>query len=283
MSIESAVSALPGDIVAWLQTQEALSDVTFMTEFPAAKKAIPLKKVIVAIGLQSVTLTDKFVDDGNGVLVRQEYCRTASMRISLSIHVPFSLGGHTCHEVFSNVADALSFASDLAIMESGCEKIVSDRDTDALVLNGYFLIEADFCPAVASGMQFQSFMDKELLCGTHIRDDSIHVTQAEKDNWNHPLRSGRYLGTGTSSRTINLGFRPAMLFVFADQYALTEVDSTSFRNRIYAAQGTTEGSSYGLTITDTGFTVRHGMSSTADMLIPCLNESGATYFYIAIP
>ena len=281
MSVESAVSSLPGDIVAWLQAQEALSDITFMTEFPAAKKAIPLKKVIVAIGLQTVTLQDKFVDDGTGVLERQEYCRTASMRVTLSIHVPFSLGGHTCHEVFSNVADALNFASDLAILESGCEKIISDRDTDALVLNGYFLIESDFCPAVSSGMHFQSFMDKELLCGSHIRDGTIHVTQAEKDDWSHPIQSGRYFGSGASSRTVSLGFKPSMLFVFADQYALTEVDSSTLRNRIYAAQGTQEGSSFGLTLTGSGFTVRQNASSS-DPLIPCLNEGGVTYYYIAI-
>lgn len=283
MSVESAVSALPGDIVAWLKTQEALSDITFMTEFPAVKKAIPLQKVIVAIGLQSVTLTDQFVDDGTGILQKQEYCRTASMRISLSIHVPFSLGGHTCHEVFSNVVDALSFASNLAIKESGCEKIVSDRDTDALVLNGYLLVSSDFCPAIASGMQFQSFMDKELLCGAHIRDESIHVTAEEKNTWSHPLQYGRYVGNGSSSRTIRLGFKPSFVFVFADQYALTEVDSSSLRNRIYAAQGTPTGSSYGLSVTDSGFSVKNGLSSVADTLVSCLNESSVTYLYIVLP
>ena len=282
MSVESAVSALPGDIVEWLRSLDEFSDITFMTEFPAAKKAIPLQKVIVAIGLQSVTLTDKFVDDGNGVLQKQEYCRTASMKISLSIHVPFSMGGHTCHEVFSNITDVLTFASNLAILESGCEKITSDRDTDALVLNGYILVSSDFCPALSTGLQFQSFMDKELLCGTHIRDADIHVTAEQKYAWSHPLQSGSYLGNGTSSRSINVGFAPSFLFVFADQYALTEVDSTSFCNRIYAAQGTPAGSSYGLTLTDSGFTVRYGLSSGTD-LIPCLNEGGVTYHYIAMP
>ena len=282
MSVESAVSALPGDIVAWLQSQEALSDITFMTEFPAVKKAIPLKKVIVAVGLQSVTLQDKFVDDGTGILERQEYCRTASMRVTLSIHVPFSLGGHTCHEVFSNVADTLSFASDLAILESGCEKVVSDRDTDALVLNGYFLIESDFCPAASSGMQFQSFMDKELLCGSHIRDTVIHVTQAEKDKWSHPLKSGRYFGSGTSSRTVNIGFMPTFLFVFADQYALTEVDSSTRQNLIYAAQGTAGGCSYGMTLNSSGFTVTQE-NAPNEPLAAHLNEAGVTYYYIAIP
>ena len=280
MSIESAVSALPGEIVAWLQSQEQLSDITFLTEFPAAKKAIPLQKVIVAIGLQSVTLSDKFVDDGNGVLVAQEYCRTASMRITLSIHVPFSMGGHTCHEVFSNVADALTFASNLAIKESGCEKIASDRDTDALVLNGYLLVESDFCPAVSSGMQFQSFMDKELLCGSHIRNDTIHVTQEDKDAWSHPFTTGRFFGTGSASRTIDLGFQPTLLFVFAEQYAPTEVDA-SLNNRLYAAQGTPAGCTIGLTITDRGFSVQNAVTSVST-IVACLNESGVTYHYIAL-
>lgn len=67
----SSISALPADIVRWLSAQSDLSDITFLTEFPAIKKAVPLRKVIVAVGLHDVTLTDQFRDDGNGVLVRQ--------------------------------------------------------------------------------------------------------------------------------------------------------------------------------------------------------------------
>lgn len=282
MSVESAVSALPGDIVAWLQTQESLSDITFMTEFPAVKKAIPLEKVIVAIGLQSVTLTDKFVEDGNGVLQRQEYCRTAQLRIGLSVHVPFSLSGHTCHEVFSNVVDALSFASDLDIRESGCGNITSDRDTDALVLNGYLQIESDFCPAIASGMQFQSFLDKELLCGTHVRDTDIHVSAAEKEVWAHPTHTGRYMGNGSASRTLSLTFRPSFAAVFAEDHPLTEANLTTGDNCVYAGQATRAGGSIGLALTDDGFRVSQGGSGFQNS-IPYLNAVGNIYYYIALP
>ena len=59
----SSISALPADIVRWLSAQPDLSDITFLTEFPAIKKAVPLRKVIVAVGLHDVTLTDQFRDD----------------------------------------------------------------------------------------------------------------------------------------------------------------------------------------------------------------------------
>ena len=280
MSIESAVSALPGDIVAWLQTQSQLDDITFMTEFPAVKKAIPLQKVIVAIGLQSVRLTDKFEADGNGVLQLQEYCRTAQMRISLSVHVPFSLGGHTCHEVFSNVTDALTFQSDLNIKESGCDKIQSDRDTDALVLTGYLQIESDFCPAISSGMQFQSFFDKELLCGSHIRDTSIHTTAAEKNLWMHPAYAGRYNGTGSSSNTIGVGFKPSYVSVFAADSPPVEKDASTGLTTVYTAQAVTGACSQGIRLTNTGFTVSN--NSRIGDCVSSLNEAGVTYGYLAL-
>lgn len=277
----SLTSALPGEIVRWLSAQEQLSDITFLTEFPAIKKAIPLKKVIVAIGLQSLTLTDKFVENAQGVLERQEYCRTAVMQISLNVHVPFSRGGHTCHEVFSNVADALTFASDLEIEESACGSIVSDRDTDALVLTGTIRISSDFCPAVSSGMHFQSFLNKDLLCGSHIRNQNIHVTPEQIDRWNNPFKTSEYIGNGSSSRIINLGFRPSYVSVFASEYAATEYNSSTSGTSAYTAQACSSSASLGIQLTSNGFKVYNGTNGS-DNTIPYLNIAGNRYGYMYV-
>lgn len=277
----STVSALPAEIVRWLGSQEALSDITFLTEFPAVKKAIPLKKVIVAVGLESVTLEDKFVDDGNGILIKQEYCRSASLNVTLAIHVPFSLGGKMCHEVFSNVVDALSFASDLNIEESGCGNITSDRDTDALVLKGYLRISADFCPAASSGMHFQSFLDKELLCGTHIRDEVIHVTAEDKARWDKPIHVSSYMGTGTNSRKIDIGFKPSYVAVFASEYPCAEYNPYTQKTDIYTAYAVPNGGTVGLEITNSGFSV---LNNAADFgnCVPFLNKAGLQYSFFVL-
>lgn len=271
----SSISALPSQIVGWLSEVDQLSDITFLTEYPAVRKAIPLKKNIVAIGLSSVTLLDKFVDDGTGILQKQEYCRTAEMRISLAVHVPFSKGGHTCHEVFAKVVDALSFSSDLQILKSGCFDVNADRDTDALVLTGFLDIEADFCPAESSDLYFGSFMDKELLCGSHIRDGDIHVSAEEKLRWNSPLKTSTYVGNGASSRTVSLGVHPAFVQVFAMEYPGSEYDPAIGMNCIYNAYASKDGSGIGITITEQGFRVSNG--SALGYSIPYLNKSGVIY------
>lgn len=276
----SKVSALPAEIVQWLSTLDQLSDITFLTEFPAVRKAIPLKKNIVAIGLSAVTLSDKFVDDGTGILIKQEYCRTASMRISLAVHVPFSKGGHTCHEVFAKVVDALSFSSDLEILKSGCGRITADRDTDALVLTGYLDVEADFCPAETSDLYFASFLDKELLCGSHIRDTDIHVSPEEKAKWNTPLAFSSYTGDGSSSRTISLGFRPSYVAVFASEYPCTEFEAETGMNKIYTAYAVPGIAGSGVEITANGFRVRNG-PVLYGRTVPFLNESGVQYGFVS--
>ena len=276
----SSISALPADIVRWLSAQSDLSGITFLTEYPAIKKAVPLRKVIVAVGLHDVTLTDQFRDDGNGVLVRQEYCRSAAMNIQIAVHVPFSLGGHTCHEVFSDVIDALNFASDLHIEESGCENITEDRDTDALVLKGYVRITADFCPAASSNLNFQSFFDKELLCGTHIRDASIHASTSEKDLWTHPLFVTRYTGTGSNSRVITLDFEPSWVNVFAVEYPPFLYDTAQQRTQMFSATASNRGSSYGIGIDGRDVRVISGQSDFPEVM-PYLNKTGYTYCLIA--
>jgi hypothetical protein len=278
----SSISSLPADIVAWLSSQEELSSIRFMTEFPPEKKAIPLKSAIVAVGIEEVSIEDSFSDDGNGVLVENEYCRLAEMKIKLAIHIPFSEGGAKCHDVFSNVIDCLTFASDLEIVESGCSNIMADRDTDALVLNAWMLVSSDFCPAVSSSMNFQSFMNKELLCGSHITDNNIHVTQDEKAVWNEPLLVGSYLGTGTATQSISLPFEPKAVIVFAQETAfVTPTYQGSSLYYTYAGVAGNRYGSLGIELTSNGFKLFQGTSYQLDNVIPNLNRSGFHYGFIA--
>lgn len=272
------IVSLPEKIVEWLSKQEEMNDLSFFVEYPPIKKAVPLKKIIVAVGIENIEIVDKFVANDDGVLERQEYCRTAEIKANLSICVPFSKGGQACHDVFTRVADALTFKTNLNIEKSGCEEITSDRDTDALVMNGWFLMTADFCPAESTEMNYECFLDKELLCGSHIRNDVIHVTAEDKEKWNTPVEVGFYIGNSSSSKTVSLGYKPKFVILMAAEKPAVTVDFTSSSAKSYFAIASEAAQSQGITLSASGFKVQ---TNTTNGVTSELNSIGMTYIYLA--
>ncbi|MBP9989559.1 MAG: hypothetical protein KBT46_08700 [Ruminococcus sp.] len=272
-----SIVSLPIRIVEWLSTQEDMTDLKFFVEYPPIKKAVPLKNTIVAVGIEKIDIQDKFVENDDGVLTRQEYCRLAQIRANLRICVPFDLGGEACHDVFTRIADALTFRTNLNIEQSGCGEIISDRDTDALIMTGWFLMNADFCPAQSTDENFASFLDKDLLCGSHIRNDEIHVTAADKNKWNEMYQSGFYFGDGASSRSFSLGFRPKIVIVASSESPCINVDFSRSQINNFFAIATQADSMPGITITSNGFRVS---SPSEDRVTTSLNSISASYFYI---
>lgn len=274
----STISVLPSQIAQWLSEQERLRDIRFLTEYPAVKKEIPLKRVTVAVGIGEMDIVDSFEENDEGVLVKNEYCRLANIKIKLAIHVPYSQGGAKCHDVLTNVIDCLTFDTDLNVIESGCSGVTADRDTDAFVLDAYILMQANFCPADTTGMNFECFLDKTLLCGSHIRDETIHVTADDKRLWNIPYSIGTYVGTGIKSRTIKLSFEPRFVIIFASQSPCITADFTDSTLNCQFVMGTQKGAMSGLSVTTTGFTVTN---STVNGSKSEMNGMGVTYVYIA--
>lgn len=271
-----SIVSLPQRIVEWLSEQEDMKDIKFFVEYPPVNKAVPLRRSIVAVGIENIEIVDKFVANDDGVLERQEYCRLAKIKANLSICIPFSMGGQTCHDIFTRIANALTFRTNLNIAESGCVEIKSDRDTDALVMTGWFLMEADFCPAQSTDENFASFLDKELLCGSHIRNDEIHVTAEDKSKWNESFVTGIYIGTGSSSRSIDLGLKPNLVLVCASGYPSAAINTEgTVLNYFGMATGNT---SSGVTVSSSGFRISSGSVTGARY---ALNEAGTTYVYIA--
>lgn len=277
----SEISALPSNIVAWLKGRDELSRIKFLTEFPAIKKAVPLKNTTVAVGIESMEIVDSFTENDEGVLVENEYCRQAKIKLRLSIHAPYSSGGEACHDAFTDIIDCLTFASGLDIISSGCDAIISDRDTDAFVLSAWATVNASLCPAASSSLDFPSFISKEHLCGSHINDESIHLSAEQQTYLSAPFVSGSYFGTGTATRSISLGFNPSVVIVVGNGLPMMYFDSSASKYYAMAAVGLSSGASLGAEVTTTGFKVRNGESTVAKGCYPLLNEAGTTYFYIA--
>ena len=276
------ISALPANIVAWLKGREELESINFLTEFPAIKKAVPLKNTTVAVGIESMEIVDSFTENDEGVLVENEYCRQAKIKLRLSIHAPYSMGGEQCHDAFTDIIDCLTFASGLDILTSGCDGIVSDRDTDAFVLSAWATVNASLCPAASSELDFPSFLNKELLCGSHINDADIHLSQEQQSFLEAPFVSGSYFGTGKSTRTLSLGFEPKVVIVVAKGCPMMYSDYTEGKNYAYAAVGLVSGASLGIEVTSSGFKVLNSTTQETAGCYPLLNETGTTYFYTAL-
>lgn len=277
----NSISAMPKDIAEWLNEQtEVFGDIKFLTEFPPVPKATPLRNPLISVGLESVKITDYFVENSEGELVPDEYCRMAEIRIRFSIHVPYSMGGTACHDAFTKTVDCLSFKSDLNLVESGCEPITADRETDAFVMKSWADIQAQFCPAESSDIQYEAFLPKTFFCSSHMNDSSIHVSEEEKEGWNTAITVGSYFGTGAASRSFNLGFRPKALIVVPSilpmfytassvSYCMSGIAASSF-------------STAGLEINDSGFTIKQSTSENYGDTYVQLNKLNIDYCYIAL-
>ena len=277
----SAISAMPADIAQWLGEQAELEGIQFLTEFPARNKAVPLRGAIVAVGLRSASITDKFVENNDGVLERQEFCRTASLRLRFGIHVPFADGGDRCHDIFTQVLDMLTFASDLNLRASGCDQVTAHRDTDAFVLEAWADILADFCPAVSTGLALGSFLPKELLCGSHVANGDIHLSPAQKEWIDNPYRVGTYMGNGAASHSVDLGLRPKAVFVCAVQFPPVHPQFSS-ASSVYFAFAAGSFGGMGIEITNNGFLLRNSSTYSLGTTSPAVNASGTMYLYLAL-
>ncbi len=277
----SEISALPANIVAWLKSREELSDIRFLTEFPAIKKAVPLKHTTVAVGIESMEIVDSFTENDEGVLVENEYCRQAKIKLRLSIHAPYSSGGAACHDAFTDIIDSLTFASGLDILYSGCDDIVSDRDTDAFVLGAWAMVNASLCPASTSALDFPSFISKDLLCGSHIRNTDIHLSAEQKTAIDSPFIAGSYFGTGAASRTISLEFTPSLIIIIREGMPLIQSDFVAKTNYTVAAIGFNGKASMGLEYVSGGIKVMNSTTQTHGGCYPNLNELNKVYQFIA--
>ena len=274
------ISALPSSVTEWLSGREELSDMIFMTEFPPVKKAVPLKKVTVAVGLGKIEIGDTFAaNDTENTLENNEYCRQAEIRLRFSVHAPYSGGGEACHAAFADIIDCLVFDSGLEITSSGCGGVTQDREADAFVLEAYADINTSLCPAQISDLEFPSFLDKTLLCGSHISNSAIHLSPEQQEYLGSPLVTGVYFGNGNASRTVSLGFRPSAVFVFTGGYPAWTQGENVIESRFAAAAGSA--GIHGIEITANGFTVSGGSGSVFRGTQPHLNDAGMTFTYLA--
>ncbi len=280
--MSSTITTMPESIVNWLKGISDLRHITFMTEYPPQAKAVPLRNSIVSVGLAEVKITDLFHENEDGELIRDEYCRQADIHVVLGIHVPDSLGGSTCHDVFSTIVDYLTFSTDLNIISSTCAHVTSDRNTESLVMDADIHIGAEFCPADETGLNFNSFASKTFFCKNHMEDTVLHLNEGEREKWDNPCYVGAYTGSGSGSRTINLDFTPRFVFAHAVGGGALSIDFDEKEAKMHFGYATEGHSSSAIECTTKGFRVHNGENYKSGNTYPLLNETGYNYVFYAV-
>lgn len=132
------MAALKASIVAYVERYAldgALHGAKAVAEFPAADRAYPLKKPVIAVGIESVELTGGALggfygsqpDSGADV-----YGRSALVTVYFDIHCPVFQGGEGCHAVYEALCDALLLGNcPFGFYRMWCGGIAYDGDTAA--------------------------------------------------------------------------------------------------------------------------------------------------------
>ena len=113
---------------------------------------------------------------------------------------------------------------------------------------------------------------------TNLKNVAIQLVMASPVS----MEMGEYSGTGTTSRTIELGYKPTLVRIFTVGEPPILAISTLGETQVYSAIATQAGASKGLSLTDTGFKVLQSGSSTPDGKKNMLNQSGKRYIYLSI-
>lgn len=99
-----------------------------------------------------------------------------------------------------------------------------------------------------------------------------------------PYVKGTYTGTGTTTQTITLGFRPKAVFMFTQK---SELDNGTYSNSGGRFALLLDGTNIMFSTTTmaavitTGFTVAGVTDSSGNYYTPVLNNAGLIYSYIA--
>lgn len=117
----------------------------------------------------------------------------------------------------------------------------------------------------------------------HAQNTALHLAGNQSAWIQQPFASGNYAGNGEESKSVTLGFQPALVVVLPENCGPIELDTVQQTPIIRFAMGADGQGSSGLTITSTGFTVIQNQKlPLAGFPKICLNENKVNYRYFAI-
>lgn len=123
---------------------------------------------------------------------------------------------------------------------------------------------------------------------THSSNAVVHLTAAERAAWNNASAStgaemvlGTYVGTGTASLKVTMGFKPKFGVLFAVGTGVVEYNLLGELLNLYSAYFSTSGCSRNVALDADGITITHSTSMPSNGDVYYYNISGKTYVYAA--
>lgn len=208
-----------------------------------------------------------------------EYCQTISLDINVNAFIPLSFSVLTARSSIEVVMNYLTdcYADQLTSYTIG--ETDFDDEINAYCINSHLYFDFNICAGETSDST-QLSGASGFFCQTHVNDTDLHLTDDLRSQITNPFVVGSYVGTGFSVyNTTILGFKPRLLLIFADSVPLCNI--TDSRIDSYAAMATQVGTSQGITLNATGFSVRQNIGNATDPAIALINEENVTYNYIA--
>lgn len=118
--------------------------------------------------------------------------------------------------------------------------------------------------------------------GGHIDNESMHISQEDRDAWSMPYAIVGYAGNGNKSQNIHLqvGFEPRMVIVIATNHTPGTIDIPNEIHYNYFGIITTQGGSIGLSLDGDVLTVVSHPTLIANYEMRSYNQLGRSYIAI---
>lgn len=244
---------------------------------------LPLHHFVVAFSTYKNNVKYFLQDtlDENTQQVTQEYCTTRDLVIKMTTFCYIKKSGMDIYLPTEQVLQKLNnrFAGQMKGYDIG--KLQVDEELKAYKVESYLYFEFEECPAedvTNAGI----YPEPEFACRNHAKNETIHLTAAQKQYLESPVVCGSYTGNGsTSNHDIDLGFKPKAVIIFrAGRHIVSE---PADGNAIYSFLGMccSSGSIRGCNVLDNGFRVRTNSSNLVDGVNCDFNAADAKYVYIA--
>lgn len=209
-----------------------------------------------------------------------EACEKNTVKICINCYTPLNKTPLSAQTLSEAVMDLLCDEFAPQVKSCAVGKTQYDAETRSYKIACHLDIEYEKCAAVGSINQ-NITIPAGLFCKSHLADESLHVSEADRLYLNSPYAIGSYKGSGEGTeniKNITLGFRPAAVFVYRNSYHPCEFNTSD--GSVTCNFGYSIGSTNlkGVGVTDFGFRV--GSLSNGNVLTN-LNARGGEYTYIA--
>lgn len=260
------------ELISYINDDLNLTDqVTAIRGFDDVTFTRPIDKTYLSFTCKEETVT--YFDSSD------EYCQKVSIELLANCFVPLTTSVLSARNVAEIILSSVNdnFADQITGYSIG--ETDYDDDINAYKIACTLSVEYNLCPGQSTASTALS-TSSTYFCQTHINDTDKHLSETTLDKINNPFTVGTYEGTGFSVyNTIDVGFRPSALFIFAADLPLTSISSSRINSLMGMA--TQDGTSQGIVLNSSGFSVRQNSSDSTDDQIALINDSGTSYCYIA--